>query len=133
MEFCLRRYKNEIEVGDGIEAALESGEVRREDLFVTTKLWSDQHAKDAVVPALKESLGKLKLSYVDLFLVHWPVTDQHGPSLQPPMQVRRLVPMHHDATSAARWTDASSSILHDHVSDYRDLRQNFPGNFKAFR
>ena len=75
-------------MGDGLRPHLESGDVNREDLFVTTKLWSDQHAKDAVEPALRESLRKLKLDYVDLFLVHWPITDQHGATLQPPMQVR---------------------------------------------
>ncbi|KAK9866609.1 hypothetical protein WJX84_000733 [Apatococcus fuscideae] len=79
-------YGNEAEVGDGLRPHLESGDVNREDLFVTTKLWSDQHAKDAVEPALRESLRKLKLDYVDLFLVHWPITDQHGATLQPPMQ-----------------------------------------------
>lgn len=79
-------YGNEAEVGAGLKPHLESGNVRREDLFVTTKLWSNQHARDAVVPALQESLKKLGLTYVDLFLVHWPVTDQHGPTLEPPMQ-----------------------------------------------
>ncbi len=84
-------YGNEAEVGDGLRPALESGALQREDLFVTTKLWSDQHAKDAVVPALRESLKKLRLDFVDLFLVHWPITDHHGPTLEPPMQVGMFV------------------------------------------
>ena len=80
-------YGNEADVGRGLQSAMESGTVGREDLFVTTKLWSDHHARNAVVPSLRESLQKLQLSYVDLFLVHWPITDQHGPTLEPPMQV----------------------------------------------
>ena len=95
-------YGNEAEVGDGLRPALESGAVQREDLFVTTKLWSDQHAKDAVVPVLRESLKKLRLDFVDLFLVHWPITDHHGPTLEPPMQVGVFVlqiPSHSSGTA----------------------------------
>ena len=84
-------YGNEAEVGAGLKPHLDAGRVKREDLFVTTKLWSDQHARDAVVPALKDSLKRLGLAYVDLFLVHWPVTDEHGPSLEPPMQVCQTI------------------------------------------
>ncbi|CAG9103799.1 unnamed protein product [Plutella xylostella] len=65
-------YNNEVEVGEGINNKINDGTVERRDLFVTTKLWNDAHAPAAVVPALQESLRRLQLDYVDLFLVHWP-------------------------------------------------------------
>jgi 2,5-diketo-D-gluconate reductase B len=61
-------YGNEAEVG---QAIAESG-VDRSDLFVTTKIWADNHAKDKLVPSLHESLKKLRTDYVDLTLIHWP-------------------------------------------------------------
>lgn len=67
--FC---YQNEEEVGHGIKEALASGKVKREDLFVTTKLWNTYHTR--VLEALDLSLKNLGLDYVDLYLMHWPVT-----------------------------------------------------------
>lgn len=66
--FC---YQNEEEVGRGIHGALASGEVQREELFVTTKLWCTYHSR--VEEALEASLRNLGLEYLDLFLVHWPL------------------------------------------------------------
>ncbi|HBK46684.1 MAG TPA: 2,5-didehydrogluconate reductase DkgB [Xanthomonadaceae bacterium] len=61
-------YGNEAEVG---QALAESG-VARADLFVTTKIWTDNHAKDRLVPSLRDSLARLRTDYVDLTLIHWP-------------------------------------------------------------
>lgn len=61
-------YGNEAEVGKAIAA---SG-VSREDLFITTKIWTDNFAADKLIPSLKESLAKLQTDYVDLTLIHWP-------------------------------------------------------------
>ncbi|MDN4054087.1 2,5-didehydrogluconate reductase DkgB [Massilia sp. YIM B02763] len=61
-------YGNEAEVG---QAIAESG-VARADLFLTTKIWTDNYAKDKLVPSLRESLDKLRTDYVDLTLIHWP-------------------------------------------------------------
>jgi len=63
-------YANEDEVGEGLKEAFESG-VKREDIFVTTKLWCTYHSR--VEQGLDLSLKSLGLDYVDLFLVHWPV------------------------------------------------------------
>lgn len=64
-------YENEEEVGQGIE---DSG-IKREDVFVTTKVWMDRVSKDKFRPSVEESLKKLKTDYVDLLLLHWPVED----------------------------------------------------------
>lgn len=66
-------YGDETEVGQGISDFLASGTAGRGDIFVTTKLWNDRHAKDQVVPALRESLKRLGLDYVDLYLIHFPL------------------------------------------------------------
>ena len=62
-------YGNEAGVGAGLRAA----GVARKDLFITTKLWNDQHDYDAAQRAMDDSLHKLGLAYVDLYLIHWPV------------------------------------------------------------
>ncbi|XP_075984087.1 aldo-keto reductase AKR2E4-like [Anticarsia gemmatalis] len=67
-------YNNEVYVGEGINNKIKDGTVTRDQLFVTTKLWNNCHAESDVVPSLKDSLARLKLDYVDLYLVHWPVS-----------------------------------------------------------
>jgi diketogulonate reductase-like aldo/keto reductase len=64
------KYENEVEVGKGIKKAIDEGIVKREDLFVVTKMWPNE--KEDPEKALKQSLEKLQLSYVDLYLDHWP-------------------------------------------------------------
>ncbi|KAL9086835.1 MAG: hypothetical protein Q9159_003923 [Coniocarpon cinnabarinum] len=64
-------YQNENEVGEAFQEAFSTGVCKREDVFITTKLWCTFHSR--VEKALDESLAKLGLSYVDLYLMHWPV------------------------------------------------------------
>lgn len=65
------RYNNEKQVGDGIARAINEGIVKREELFVVTKLWCGD--KEQVVDAIKRQLQDLNLTYVDLYLDHWPM------------------------------------------------------------
>ncbi|CAD0206781.1 unnamed protein product [Chrysodeixis includens] len=65
-------YQIEDQVGRAVNKKIAEG-IKREELFITTKLWNDAHAKDTVVPALRRSLASLGLDYVDLYLIHWPV------------------------------------------------------------
>ncbi|KAK9091285.1 hypothetical protein Sjap_024462 [Stephania japonica] len=67
-------YGVEEDVGAGIKAALEKGLVKRHQLFVTTKLWCNNAHPDRVLLGIKESLRKLGLEYVDLYLIHMPAT-----------------------------------------------------------
>jgi D-xylose reductase len=76
---CACDYGNEAEVGDGIRAAVAAGLCRREDLWVTSKLWNTYHAKEHVRPAVERSLRDLKLDYLDLYLVHFPIAQEFVP------------------------------------------------------
>ncbi|KAG6449784.1 hypothetical protein O3G_MSEX006237 [Manduca sexta] len=69
-------YGDEEQVGLGIAEAINKGIVTRDQLFVTTKLWNDKHARQDVVPALRESLRRLGLDYVDLYLIHFPISEK---------------------------------------------------------
>lgn len=76
-------YENEHEIGTAIQAKIEDGTVKREDLFVTTKLWNNRHKEKDVVPICKKSLENLGLTYIDLYLIHWPFAFQEGEVLVP--------------------------------------------------
>lgn len=80
-------YGNEVEVGKAINDAIKAGDVTREDLFVTTKLWNDD--QERVAAAYQESLERLGLEFVDLYLVHWP-WPQHGTYVQAFEQIAEL-------------------------------------------
>ncbi|WP_192349551.1 aldo/keto reductase [Algoriphagus sp. Y33] len=75
---CAAVYQNENEVGEGIAKAIGEGLVKRDELFVTSKLWNNSHKKEQVLPALEKSLADLKLDYVDLYLIHWPIAFKAG-------------------------------------------------------
>ena len=71
-------YGNEDIIGEALAEVFAEGEIFREDVFITSKLWNDSHAEGQVIPALEESLKKLKLDYLDLYLIHWPVAFRNG-------------------------------------------------------
>lgn len=76
---CACDYGNEPEVGAGIAAALAAGECRREELWVTSKLWNTYHARQHVRAACERSLRDLKLDYLDLYLIHFPISQEFVP------------------------------------------------------
>ncbi|KAL2866527.1 putative glycerol dehydrogenase (GldB) [Aspergillus lucknowensis] len=74
---CAWYYLNEDEVGDGIRDFLkENPSVKREDIFITTKVWNHLHRYEDVLWSIEDSLEKLKVDYVDLFLIHWPIASE---------------------------------------------------------
>ncbi|MEM7705937.1 MAG: aldo/keto reductase [Pseudomonadota bacterium] len=72
-------YGNEVETGEGINAALTSGAVLRDDLWVTSKLWNTYHRKEHVRAACERSLKDLQLEYLDLYLIHFPIASPFVP------------------------------------------------------
>jgi alcohol dehydrogenase (NADP+) len=71
-------YANEAEVGAAIRDAIAAGEVTREELWITSKLWSNAHGRENVEPALRRTLADLGLEWLDLYLIHWPVPIKPG-------------------------------------------------------
>jgi alcohol dehydrogenase (NADP+) len=70
---CASFYGNEVEVGNAIRDAIKDGQVTRKELWITSKLWSNDHGRDRVAVALGKSLKDLGLNYLDLYLIHWPI------------------------------------------------------------
>jgi len=77
---CAHIYGNEREIGAALVGAIAEGDVRRDELWITSKLWNDCHGRDNVLPALERTLGDLGLDYLDLYLVHWPLPQRPGVS-----------------------------------------------------
>lgn len=75
---CAATYGNEAEIGDALENIFNNGEIKREELWITSKLWNNAHRKQDVIPALKQTLQDLKLDYLDLYLIHWPIAFKPG-------------------------------------------------------
>jgi len=75
---CASVYGNEEAVGAALDEVIRGG-IDRKDLWITSKLWNDMHAPDAVAASCEQSLKDLRLDYLDLYLVHWPFPNYHPP------------------------------------------------------
>ncbi len=75
---CASVYGNEPQIGCALRRVMAGG-IRREELWITSKLWNDRHSEDEVIPACRQSLADLQLEYLDLYLVHWPFPNYHPP------------------------------------------------------
>ena len=101
---CASVYGNEPEVGAAFDAVEHSG-IKREDLWITSKLWNDRHSD--VIASCRKSLADLRLKYLDLYLVHWPFPNFHPP--------------HCDVTS--RSADAKPYIHEDLMKTWRKMEE----------
>ncbi len=75
---CASVYGNEHQIGYALQEVMRRG-VRRDELWVTSKLWNDKHGEADVIPSCEKSLADLQLTYLDLYLVHWPFPNFHPP------------------------------------------------------
>lgn len=73
---CASIYGNQAEIGQAFHDAFTEDNLKREDLFITSKLWNDSHAPEDVLPALKQTLHDLQCEYLDLWLMHWPIAQR---------------------------------------------------------
>jgi alcohol dehydrogenase (NADP+) len=80
---CAERYRNEREVGEALQTGLADRGIAREEIFVTTKLWNSNHRPERVAPAFEASLDRLRLDYLDLYLIHTPFAFQPGEEQDP--------------------------------------------------
>ncbi len=103
---CAAVYSNEKEIGHSLQKVMASG-IKREDIWVTSKLWNDKHKDEDVVPAFWQSLDDLQLDYLDLYLIHWPFPNFHPP--------------HCDVTSRSK--DAKPYIHDDYMRVWRTLER----------
>jgi alcohol dehydrogenase (NADP+) len=75
---CASVYGNEPEIGYALQRVMRKG-IKREELWITSKLWNDKHAEQDVIASCRQSLADLRLDYLDLYLVHWPFPNFHPP------------------------------------------------------
>jgi diketogulonate reductase-like aldo/keto reductase len=99
---CAERYRNEDAVGDAMQEVFKAGAVRREDVFVTTKLWNSNHRPERVRPAFDASRRRLQLDVIDCYLIHTPFAFQPGDE-QDPRDERGQVIYDRGVTLAETW------------------------------
>jgi len=92
---CASVYGNEREIGNSFQKIIDSG-IKREQLWITSKLWNDKHAEEDVIPACKQTLQDLQLKYLDLYLVHWPFPNYHAPGVGVDSRDPHAVPYIHE-------------------------------------
>jgi diketogulonate reductase-like aldo/keto reductase len=80
---CAERYRNEQAVGEAMQEMFKAGAIERKDVFVTTKLWNNNHRPERVKPAFEASIQRLQVDYVDCYLTHTPYAFQPGDEQEP--------------------------------------------------
>ncbi|HEY4166264.1 MAG TPA: aldo/keto reductase [Reyranella sp.] len=80
---CSERYRNEQAVGEALQEVFKAGAIQRKDVFVTTKLWNNNHRPERVKPAFEASCRRLQIDTVDCYLIHTPFAFQPGDDQEP--------------------------------------------------
>lgn len=103
---CASVYGNEPQIGNALQQVWRTG-IKREEVWITSKLWNDKHEESDVIASCQQSLADLKLSYLDLYLVHWPFPNFHPPGC--------------DVTSRSR--DAKAYIHSNYMQTWRKMEE----------
>ncbi len=93
---CAAVYGNEKEIGVSLQTLMKKGTVKREELWITSKLWNNKHAEEDVIPTCKQTLKDLQLDYLDLYLIHWPFPNHHGAGVDVNSRDPHAVPYIHE-------------------------------------
>jgi alcohol dehydrogenase (NADP+) len=96
---CASVYLNEHLIGPSLREAMQGG-IKREELWITSKLWNDRHGEKDVIPSCEKSLRDLQLDYLDLYLVHWPFPNYHAPGVDVSSRDPHARPYLHEAYMA---------------------------------
>ena len=108
---CAERYRNEREVGQALQEGLAAARLARDDIFVTTKLWNTNHRPERVEPAFEASLDRLRLKYLDLYLIHTPFAFQPGDEQDPRDQSGNVL-YDRDVTLLDTWKAMETLVDH---------------------
>jgi alcohol dehydrogenase (NADP+) len=108
---CAERYGNEREVGKALQEGLATIGIAREDIFVTTKVWNTNHRPERVEPAFEASVERLRITYLDLYLIHTPFAFQPGDN-QDPRDKNGNVLYDHDVTLLDTWKAMETLVDH---------------------
>lgn len=92
---CAPVYGNENQIGPVFKELFQNG-LRREEIWITSKLWNDKHGEQDVIPSCQQSLKDLQLDYLDLYLVHWPFPNHHPPGCDVTERNPHAVPYIHE-------------------------------------
>src|SRR5512138_1945280 len=92
---CAAVYGNEHLIGQSLQEVMQQG-IKREELWITSKLWNDKHSETDVIPACEKSLKDLRLDYLDLYLIHWPFPNYHPPGCDVGSRSSEAKPYIHD-------------------------------------
>jgi diketogulonate reductase-like aldo/keto reductase len=92
---CASVYGNEGEIGKVFKDLFQN-ELRREEVWITSKLWNDKHGEDDVIASCEKSLADLQIDYLDLYLVHWPFPNHHPPGCDISARNPQAVPYIHE-------------------------------------
>lgn len=105
---CALAYANESEVGSALKEKIDAGVIKREDVFVTSKLWNTFHRPDLVLQGLKKSLENLGLSYLDLYLIHWPMGYKEDGEMFPADENGKL--LYSDVDYVDTWKEMEKAV-----------------------
>jgi len=92
---CASVYGNEEQIGRTFKAMFHNG-LRRDEVWITSKLWNDKHGENDVISSCEKSLSDLQADYLDLYLVHWPFPNHHPPGCDVSARFENAVPYIHE-------------------------------------